>query len=106
MQGGTFDKLQDGIFCISVYWIGGEMRPMLNEETTAVLRSEAERNAERPCAWREGVVPVRLCRTPVVMEAARRSTRSTVGLQRRKERTFRPWEMQLSSRQQNTHFET
>ena len=80
MQGGTFDKLQDGIFCISVYWIGGEMRPMLNEETTAVLRSEAERNAERPCAWREGVVPVRLCRTPVVMEAARRSTRSTVGL--------------------------
>ena len=94
MQGGTFDKLQDGIFCISVYWIGGEMRPMLNEETTAVLRSEAERNAERPCAWREGVVPVRLCRTPVVMEAARRSTRSTVGL---KGADVSPGEMQLSS---------
>ena len=37
MQGGTFDKLQDGIFCISVYWIGGEMRPMFDEDTTAVL---------------------------------------------------------------------
>ena len=93
MQGGIFDKLQDGIFCISVYWIGGEMRPMLNEETTAVLRRRL--SGMRRGRGRVGVgVVVRLCRTPVVIDGTqRRSTRSAqeahVGLQRRKERTFR-----------------